>query len=72
MISVRFRKWNDYRIVQCLNRCCRCCLNCFENCMKYVHHNAYTVISIQGVNFCPASRLVSINSKRMIKLSDLL
>lgn len=25
--------------------------------MRYIHHNAYTVIAIQGVGFCPAAKL---------------
>lgn len=32
-------------------------LGCFEKCLKYLHHNAYTVIAISGKSFCPASKM---------------
>ncbi|CAG7820126.1 unnamed protein product, partial [Allacma fusca] len=52
------RKWEEsWTWAKYLKKGCGCCLACFEKCIKYVHHNAYTVIAIQGVDFCPASRL---------------
>lgn len=36
-------------------KCCICCLYCFESFLRYINHNAYTVIAIQSINFCPAA-----------------
>ncbi|CAL8103002.1 unnamed protein product [Orchesella dallaii] len=51
------RKWDQVKWAKWASRCCQCCLSCFENWMRDIHHNAYTVIAIQGVGFCPASKL---------------
>ncbi len=37
---------------------CICVLKLLEKCLRYVHQNAYTVIAIRGVSFCPAARQV--------------
>eukprot|EP00505_MAST-04D_sp_SCG-Rhode-Island_P004392 Stramenopile-MAST_4_protein_4392 len=34
--------------------CVRCCLWCFEKCVKYVTRSAYIIIATQGKSFCPA------------------
>uniref|UniRef100_A0A7E4UU58 Choline transporter-like protein n=1 Tax=Panagrellus redivivus TaxID=6233 RepID=A0A7E4UU58_PANRE len=31
-------------------------LACIEKCLRYLHHNAYTVIAISGSSFCPAAK----------------
>lgn len=50
------RKHQEYRCVSWCLKCCTCCLWCMEKCIRYLNHNAYTVIAIQGVSFCPAAR----------------
>ncbi|CAH1156212.1 unnamed protein product [Phaedon cochleariae] len=39
----------------CGLRCCICCFYCLEKFIRYLNHNAYTVIAIDGSNFCKAS-----------------
>jgi solute carrier family 44 protein 1 (choline transporter-like protein) len=51
------RKWEDRTCIKWVSKGCTLCLSCFESWLKYVHHNAYTVIAIQCINFCPAGRL---------------
>uniref|UniRef100_A0A914XEE5 Choline transporter-like protein n=1 Tax=Plectus sambesii TaxID=2011161 RepID=A0A914XEE5_9BILA len=36
-------------------KCLICCLYCVEKCLRYLHHNAYTIIAIEGRSFCPAA-----------------
>lgn len=33
----------------------RCCLWCFEKCLKFLSKNAYIIIAMQGSSFCSAS-----------------
>ena len=42
----------DNSCMKCLLRCCYCCLWLIERFMKYLNHNAYTIISIEGLDFC--------------------
>ncbi|XP_062574993.1 choline transporter-like protein 1 isoform X2 [Saccostrea cucullata] len=37
-------------------KCCICCLWCLEKCLKYLNQNAYTVVAIQGSNFCSSAK----------------
>lgn len=40
---------------KCCLRCCICCLWCLEKVLKYLNQNAYTIIAIDGKNFCSAA-----------------
>ncbi|XP_059615111.1 choline transporter-like 1 [Phlebotomus argentipes] len=43
---------------QCAACCVKCCVCCFwglEKFIRYLNHNAYTVIAIERINFCPAA-----------------
>ncbi|KAI4501139.1 hypothetical protein M0802_003942 [Mischocyttarus mexicanus] len=42
---------------QCGLKCCICCFYCLEKFIRYMNHNAYTVIAIEGTNFCNAARI---------------
>ncbi|XP_058798501.1 choline transporter-like 1 [Phymastichus coffea] len=42
---------------QCGLRCCICCFYCLERFIRYMNHNAYTVIAIEGTHFCNAARI---------------
>ncbi|XP_052860619.1 choline transporter-like 1 isoform X2 [Anopheles cruzii] len=45
---------------ECASCCLRCCICSFwllEKFIRYLNHNAYTVIAIEGVNFCPAAKI---------------
>lgn len=40
---------------KCCLRCCICCLWCLEKILKFLNQNAYTIIAIDGINFCSAA-----------------
>ncbi|XP_043495020.1 choline transporter-like 1 [Polistes fuscatus] len=42
---------------QCGLKCCICCFYCLEKFIRYMNHNAYTVVAIEGTNFCNAARI---------------
>lgn len=42
-------------LAECLLKCCICCFWCLEKFIRYLNHNAYTVIAIESINFCPAA-----------------
>lgn len=50
----------------CGLKCCICCFWFLEKFIRYLNHNAYTVIAIESVNFCPAAGIVS-NQKKQTK-----
>lgn len=39
----------------CGLKACICCFYCLEKFIRYLNHNAYTVIAIDGSNFCAAA-----------------
>lgn len=43
----------------CGLKCCICCFWMLEKFIRYLNHNAYTVIAIESINFCPAAGVVS-------------
>ena len=34
---------------------CKCCLWCFEKCIKYLSYNAYILVATRGKEFIPAA-----------------
>lgn len=36
--------------------CCKCCLWCLENVLKFINRNAYIMVAIYGRNFCKSAR----------------
>ncbi|KAG8277108.1 hypothetical protein J6590_050018 [Homalodisca vitripennis] len=58
-LAAKLKKYEQSDIAQCIAKCCICCLYCFENCIRYINHNAYTVVAMQGINFCPAASRVT-------------
>ncbi|CAG0914177.1 unnamed protein product [Notodromas monacha] len=63
-----------------VGKCCSTsmCLfsSCFDNFLKFVHHNAYTIVAMQGVDFCPAARvaveIVEGNSLETVKVLSMI
>ncbi len=41
--------------VKVLFKVLRCCLWCFEKCVRYITRKAYIVIAVKGTNFCSAA-----------------
>lgn len=52
---MKYNKDKGSECASCCLKCCICCFYCLEKFIKYLNHNAYTVIAIDGVNFCPAA-----------------
>lgn len=50
------RKYQEYKCISWCLKCCTCCLWCMEKCIRYLNHNAYTIVAIQGANFCTAAK----------------
>lgn len=46
---------NGNGMADCVLKCCICCFWCLEKFIRYLNHNAYTVIAIESINFCPAA-----------------
>ncbi|XP_044269021.1 choline transporter-like protein 1 isoform X2 [Tribolium madens] len=44
------------KFIDCLLKCCQCCLYCFEKILKYMSRNAYIEIAMYGYSFCQAGR----------------
>ncbi|XP_034935697.1 CTL-like protein 1 isoform X2 [Chelonus insularis] len=42
---------------QCGLKSCICCFWCLERFIRFMNHNAYTVVAIEGTNFCRAARI---------------
>ncbi|XP_003700774.2 choline transporter-like protein 1 [Megachile rotundata] len=42
---------------QCGLKCCICCFYCLEKFIRYMNHNAYTVVAIEGTHFCNAAKI---------------
>ncbi|GFU26037.1 CTL-like protein 1 [Nephila pilipes] len=55
MISY-MKKHQEWKCIAWCLKCCICCLWCMEKCIRYLNHNAYTIVAIQGVGFCTAAR----------------
>jgi hypothetical protein len=47
------------KCASCGMRACICCLYCLENFIKFINHNAYTVIAMEGYSFCTSAKIVS-------------
>lgn len=42
-------------VAGCFLKCCICWFWMLEKFIRYLNHNAYTVIAIESINFCPAA-----------------
>lgn len=55
-------------------KCCICCMWCLENVLKFLHQNAYTVIAIEGTNFCSSAKkafeIIASNALRVAALNS--
>ncbi|KAF5275854.1 hypothetical protein FQR65_LT04092 [Abscondita terminalis] len=62
------RKDKGSECAKCSLKCCICCFYCLEKFIRYINHNAYTVIAIDGSNFCSAAATVCIPEKTLMYL----
>ncbi|XP_076162811.1 choline transporter-like protein 1 isoform X2 [Ptiloglossa arizonensis] len=57
----RFKKNKETSpCAQCGLKCCICCFYCLEKFIRYMNHNAYTVVAIEGTHFCLAAKIAFI------------
>ena len=53
--------------------CCKCCMWCLENFVRFINKNAYIMTSIYGYNFCTGARksfvLLTENAARAVVLN---
>lgn len=62
----RFEKTKETSpCAQCGLKCCICCFYCLEKFIRFMNHNAYTVVAIEGTHFCNAARIVSSRNKEV-------
>ncbi|XP_039296274.1 choline transporter-like 1 [Nilaparvata lugens] len=55
-LHTKFKKSEEISsCARCGLKSCICCFWCLENFIRYINHNAYTVVAMQGINFCPAA-----------------
>lgn len=43
--------------VNCAFKCCHCFWYCMENFIRYINHNAYTIIAIEGRPYCFSAKV---------------
>ncbi|XP_034241334.1 CTL-like protein 1 [Thrips palmi] len=55
-IYAKLKNNEESECAKCGLKCCICCFYCLEKCVRFMNHNAYTVIAMQGINFCSAAR----------------
>lgn len=53
--KMKAAKGTGNECADCGLKCCICCFYCLEKFIRYLNHNAYTVIAIESINFCPAA-----------------
>eukprot|EP00435_Cladocopium_sp_Y103_P051928 s261_g16.t1 len=44
------------KVMALVLRCLRCCIWCFEKCVKFLNKNAYIQIALMGKNFCASAK----------------
>eukprot|EP00929_Paragymnodinium_shiwhaense_P112383 TRINITY_DN8063_c0_g1_i1.p1 TRINITY_DN8063_c0_g1~~TRINITY_DN8063_c0_g1_i1.p1 ORF type:complete len:666 (+),score=156.02 TRINITY_DN8063_c0_g1_i1:114-2111(+) len=49
-------KTGENQALNCLAKCCECCMACFENCIRFLNKNAYMDVAINSTDFCHAAR----------------
>lgn len=46
-----------YQCINCTFKCCQCFFYCLENFIRYINHNAYTIIAIEGTDYCFSAKV---------------
>merc|ERR1712110_716567 len=44
------------KAANCLLKCCRCCMGCWDKCLKFLTTQAYIRIALTGEGFCAAAK----------------
>ncbi|XP_074110569.1 choline transporter-like protein 1 isoform X2 [Cotesia typhae] len=57
-LQQKFEKTKETSVCsQCGLKSCICCFYCLEKFIRYINHNAYTVVAIEGASFCRAAKI---------------
>jgi choline transporter-like protein 2/4/5 len=60
-------------VIKVVMACLRCCMWCFEKCLKFLNKNAYIIMSMKGSSFCPSMKdsfsLLFANAARVATVS---
>lgn len=63
------------RCVDCTLKCCHFTWYCLENFIRYVNHNAYTIIAIEGTNYCFSAKVafqtLTSNTLRIVTINTM-
>lgn len=70
------RKFKDSNsCVNCTLKCCQCFFYCLENFVRYINHNAYTIIAIEGTNYCFSAKVafktLATNTLRIVTINTM-
>lgn len=62
-----------YQCINCTFKCCQCFFYCLENFIRYINHNAYTIIAIEGTDYCFSAKVafktLTSNTLRIVTLN---
>ncbi|CAG5103065.1 Similar to Ctl1: Choline transporter-like 1 (Anopheles gambiae) [Cotesia congregata] len=62
-LQQKFEKTKETSVCsQCGLKSCICCFYCLEKFIRYINHNAYTVVAIEGASFCRAAKIVFVTA----------
>lgn len=57
-LEYQLKQYKDkYTCVNCAFKCCHCFWYCMENFIRYINHNAYTIIAIEGEPYCYSAKV---------------
>lgn len=70
------KKWRESNsCINCTFKCCQCCFYCLENFVRYINHNAYTIIAIEGKDYCFSARVafqtLASNTLRIVTINTM-
>jgi len=64
-----------YQCIDCTFKCCQCFFYCLENFIRYINHNAYTIIAIEGTDYCFSARVafktLASNTPRIVTINTM-
>lgn len=66
---------DKYACLNCVLKCCQCFWYCLENFISYINHNAYTIIAIEGTDYCFSAKVafktLASNTLRIITINTM-
>lgn len=76
LLEYQLKKYKDtYSCVNCIFKCCQCFWYCMEKFIRYINHNAYTIIAIEGTPYCLSAKVafntLATNTLRVITINTM-